>query len=73
MRKATIGLKTPLVRGDYKALVKVMGYLVKLRERELETDLMFEPIQETIDLLKEYQIGFPLRIHELLAVSITIH
>jgi dynein heavy chain len=49
-----------------------MGYLVKIRERELATDIMFDPIQEIIELVKSYSIEFPDRIYQLLAVSMQV-
>lgn len=43
---------------DYNALVRVMGILKRIRDRMLETDEMFKPLWETIELLKTYEVEF---------------
>ena len=45
-------LNAPLEKGDYDGLVKCMGYLNQVRDRIDMTDEMFEPLKQTIDLLK---------------------
>ncbi len=49
--------------GDYDALLAVMNYLGKVRDRRAKTDTMFEPIKETIELLKTYDVEFPEEIY----------
>ncbi|KAJ8974478.1 hypothetical protein NQ317_016132 [Molorchus minor] len=61
--EAIAAMQVPLEEGDYEGLLKVMGYLFKVKERQLETDVMFEPLQEIINLLKEYGVEFPEEIH----------
>eukprot|EP00731_Ephydatia_muelleri_P033713 Em0036g17a len=57
--KVTIaGLSVTVPEGEYKALVEVMGHLLAVKERQEETDTMFEPLKQTIELLKSY--GQPL-------------
>lgn len=43
---------------NYDALVKVMAVLKKIRDRQNETDDMFKPLWDTIELLKEYDMDF---------------
>lgn len=35
-----------------------MGYLFKVKERQLDTDEMFEPLKQIMELLKEYNVEF---------------
>ncbi|KAF6202116.1 hypothetical protein GE061_004514 [Apolygus lucorum] len=59
IQDADEGLNQPVQEGDYTALVSVMGYLLKVKERQPETDEMFYPLQETIELLKTYEMELP--------------
>lgn len=54
IRKADEGLMQNVEEGDYEALVSVMGYLMNVKDRQLVTDDMFEPIRQTIEVLKAY-------------------
>uniref|UniRef100_A0A7N8YQ50 Dynein, axonemal, heavy chain 9 n=1 Tax=Mastacembelus armatus TaxID=205130 RepID=A0A7N8YQ50_9TELE len=45
--------------GDYDGLVRVMGHLMAVKERQNTTDVMFEPLQQTIALLKVYEQELP--------------
>ena len=51
-------LLLPVEEGDYDALVRVMAVLKKIRDRQFETDEMFKPLRETIELLKTYEVEF---------------
>ncbi|XP_022909837.1 dynein beta chain, ciliary-like [Onthophagus taurus] len=51
-------MQTPLDEDDYDGLLKVMGYLFKVKERTPATDVMFEPLKQIMDLLKEYGVEF---------------
>lgn len=53
------GLKKPLKEGDYDGLVEVMGHLMKVKERQVATDSMFEPLKQTIELLRTYGEEMP--------------
>jgi dynein heavy chain len=44
--------------GDYEGLLQVMGFLYHVRERQVTTDEMFDPIKETMDMLKAYDVEF---------------
>ncbi|GAB1297122.1 Dynein axonemal heavy chain 17 [Apodemus speciosus] len=57
------GLKKPLKEGDYDGLVEVMGHLMKVKERQVATDSMFEPLKQTIELLKSYGEEMPEEIY----------
>lgn len=72
MRDFTIetdtGLLKPLEEGDYEGLVHIMGHLFRVRERQVEYDLMFEPLAETLDLLKVYDVEIPEDVYILMQV-----
>lgn len=55
------------VEGDYRGLLKVMEYLFKIKDRQYDTDNMFQPLLEIIELLKSYGVEFPEEIHVQLA------
>lgn len=54
--------------GDYEALVTVMGYLMNVKDRAVTTDDMFQPLTETIELLKFYDMDIPEEVNVLLQV-----
>ncbi|XP_055509862.1 dynein axonemal heavy chain 17-like [Leucoraja erinacea] len=56
-------LSKPVKEGDLKALIQVMGYLKKVKERQVTTDIMFEPLKQTIELLKTYDVEMPEEVH----------
>lgn len=66
IRKADEGLLQTVVEGDYNGLVNIMAYLMHVKERTMTTDEMFEPMQETIDLLKYYDMDIPEEVNVLL-------
>uniref|UniRef100_A0A1B6BXH8 Dynein beta chain, ciliary-like n=1 Tax=Clastoptera arizonana TaxID=38151 RepID=A0A1B6BXH8_9HEMI len=66
IEEADEGLSRPIVEGDYDGLISVMGYLMKVKDRQLVTDYMFEPLNEIIELLKGYDIDFPEETYVLL-------
>lgn len=61
--EATAAMQVELTEDDYDGLLKVMGYLMKVKDRQDTTDLMFEPLKEIIDLLRNYGVEFPEEIH----------
>lgn len=69
MKAARAGLKTPVREGDYDGLVEVMGHLMKVKERQVATDNMFEPLKQTIELLRTYGEEMPEEIHVKLQVG----
>uniref|UniRef100_A0A671VTJ4 Dynein axonemal heavy chain 17 n=1 Tax=Sparus aurata TaxID=8175 RepID=A0A671VTJ4_SPAAU len=56
---ADAGLSQRVEEGDYGGLVGVMGHLQAMKERQNTTDAMFEPLQQTIALLKVYEQELP--------------
>ena len=64
------GLTKPIDDGDYEGLVNVMGNLFAVRERQAITDEMFEPLKQTIELLKTYDQEMPEEVHIQLQVRI---
>ncbi|XP_044194722.1 dynein heavy chain 9, axonemal isoform X6 [Thunnus albacares] len=56
---AEAGLGQRVEEGDYGGLVAVMGHLLAVKERQNTTDAMFEPLQQTITLLKVYEQELP--------------
>lgn len=58
IKESIAAMQTPLDEDDYDGLLKVMGYLFKVKERQLETDNMFEPLKQIMDLLKDYGVEF---------------
>ncbi|XP_070335949.1 dynein axonemal heavy chain 17 isoform X2 [Odocoileus virginianus] len=63
MKVARMGLTKPVKDGDYDGLVEVMGHLMKVKERQTATDNMFEPLKQTIELLKSYGEEMPEETH----------
>uniref|UniRef100_A0A803SSJ0 Dynein axonemal heavy chain 17 n=1 Tax=Anolis carolinensis TaxID=28377 RepID=A0A803SSJ0_ANOCA len=63
MKEANAGLTKPVKEGDYDGLVEVMGHLMRVKERQVATDNMFEPLKQTIELLKLYGEEMPEEIH----------
>lgn len=63
------GLLEPVEEGDYDGLVECMGYLYAVKERQQATDEMFEPLKQTIELLKSYEQEMPEEVHLQLQVS----
>lgn len=55
--------------GDYDTLVDVMFNLLAIKDRQATTDNMFEPLKQTIELLKTYNQEMPDEIHQLLEVQ----
>ena len=43
-----------IVEGDYDGLVLIMSKLAGIKDRQAETDKMFEPLKEAMMLLKVY-------------------
>lgn len=66
IRQADEGLLQTVKEGDYEGLVNIMAYLLNVKERGTSTDEMFEPMQETIALLKYYDMDIPEEVNVLL-------
>ena len=57
------GLGVEVEDGDYDGLVSCMGHLLNVRDRTAMTDEMFEPLKQTIDLLKSYEHEMSEEVH----------
>ncbi|KGL72843.1 Dynein heavy chain 9, axonemal, partial [Tinamus guttatus] len=60
------GLSKKVEKGDYDGLVEIMGHLMAVKERHSATDEMFEPLKQTIELLKIYEQQLPEEVHKQL-------
>ncbi|KAJ8713922.1 hypothetical protein PYW08_007542 [Mythimna loreyi] len=66
---ASKALAVELADDDYEGLLKVMGVLNEVRAKmDADTDHMFEPLRDIIDVLKEYGVDFPEETYEQLDV-----
>uniref|UniRef100_A0A7N6A5B3 Dynein, axonemal, heavy chain 9 n=1 Tax=Anabas testudineus TaxID=64144 RepID=A0A7N6A5B3_ANATE len=65
---AEAGLGLRVEEGDYSVLVGVMGHLLAVKERQNNTDAMFEPLKQTIALLKVYEQELPDVVYKQLEV-----
>ncbi|KAH9636656.1 hypothetical protein HF086_003474 [Spodoptera exigua] len=62
-------LSVELAEDDYEGLLKVMGVLNEVRAKmDADTDHMFEPLRDIMDVLKEYGVEFPEETYEQLDV-----
>uniref|UniRef100_A0A8C2YH93 Dynein axonemal heavy chain 9 n=1 Tax=Coturnix japonica TaxID=93934 RepID=A0A8C2YH93_COTJA len=60
------GLSKKVEKGDYDGLVEIMGHLMAVKERQSVTDAMFEPLKQTVELLKAYEQQLPEEVHKQL-------
>ncbi|XP_032221173.2 dynein beta chain, ciliary [Nematostella vectensis] len=63
IKVADVGLTQTVEEGDYNGLVAVMGHLMAVKDRQSATDEMFEPLKQTIELLKTYGQEMPEEVH----------
>ncbi|KAM6297516.1 dynein axonemal heavy chain 9 [Aegotheles albertisi] len=66
IKTADKGLSKKVEKGDYDGLVEIMGHLLAVKERQSVTDAMFEPLKQTIELLKTYEQQLPEEVYEQL-------
>ena len=69
IRVADGGLMQECEEGNYDKLVEVMGHLMAVKERQVLTDDMFEPLKHTIELLKTYEQEMQEDVHQQLQVK----
>lgn len=53
------GLSTKVSDGDYVGLVKIMGHLMAIRDRQISDEQHFKPLKSTAELLKTYGQQLP--------------
>lgn len=66
-----LGLAKTVTDGDYGKLVEIMGHLMAIRDRQLNTEQHFRPLKATADLLKTYNQQLPEHNYILLEVTHT--
>ncbi|KAM8815016.1 dynein axonemal heavy chain 9 [Rhynchonycteris naso] len=59
IKKSESILLKEVEQGDFQGLVEVMRHLTALKDRRSGTDEMFEPLKQTIELLKTYEQEVP--------------
>ncbi|XP_069511343.1 dynein axonemal heavy chain 17 [Ambystoma mexicanum] len=63
MKTINTNLTKPVKEGDLQGLADVMANLMKVKERQAATDQMFEPLKQTIELLKTFDVEMPEEVH----------
>ncbi|XP_007946239.1 dynein axonemal heavy chain 9 [Orycteropus afer afer] len=66
IKSSESGLLMKVEKGDFKGLVEITGHLMALKERQSSTDEMFEPLKQTIELLKTYEQELPDTVYKQL-------
>ncbi|NXH09440.1 DYH9 protein, partial [Bucco capensis] len=66
IQTAERGLSRKVEKGDYDGLVEMMGHLLAVKERQSATDAMFEPLKQTIEVLKSYEQALPEEVYQQL-------
>lgn len=51
-------LRLEVQQEDLETLLKVMSILSKIKDRQVDTDNMFEPLKNMVDLLKQFSVEF---------------
>ena len=59
IERADLGMLAQVHEGDYNGLVKIMELLKQTKERQRNTDDMFEPLKEIVALLRNYGVVIP--------------
>lgn len=67
-----MGLSKDVKAGDYDHLVETMQLLGDVKDRQAETDKIFEPLGKTIELLQSYNQEMPESVHHLLEVCYSL-
>lgn len=70
IEKTTGGLSVEVEEGNYDGLVDVMYHLMAVKDRQASTDVMFEPLKETVELLSSYTQETPEDVLQQLEVGI---
>uniref|UniRef100_A0A8B9HNA4 Dynein, axonemal, heavy chain 11 n=1 Tax=Astyanax mexicanus TaxID=7994 RepID=A0A8B9HNA4_ASTMX len=52
-------LRVPVRGGDYRAVVQVMGCLLAVRDRQVSTEQLFDPLKAVVSLLEQYGETLP--------------
>ena len=65
-----VGLEKVVEEGDYDGLVAVIIHLMAVKDRQATTDTMFEPLKESIELLKTFGEEMPDEVFQQLEVKV---
>lgn len=57
------------MEGDHEGLENVIKHLINVRDHQEEYNTMFEPLSETLNLLKVYGVKIPKNIYNLKQVK----
>ena len=60
------GRRRSSCEGDFDGLVKCMGHVIAVKDRQATTDEMFEPLKQTIELLHQYGQELSDEVHQQL-------
>ena len=66
IEEAKVGLQQKAKEGDFDGLLNVMGHIIAVKERSGNTDNMFGPLKDTIELLKKYHHEMPEKVYQQL-------
>ncbi|CAL8284422.1 unnamed protein product [Lota lota] len=58
-KEVIVGLTKTLHEGDYQGLIEVLVHLMRVKESQASTESMFEPLNKTVELLKDYGEELP--------------
>ena len=72
IKVASAGLSVEVEEGDYDGLVDVMKHLIAVRERQPTTDGVFEPLKQTIELLRSYSQEMSEEVYQQLEVCVCV-
>ena len=59
LEEAEIGLQTQISEGDYEGLVKVMGYIRAVKDRQPGYEALVQEMSDTISLLQSFNVDIP--------------
>ena len=72
IKTTSSGLSVEVAEGDYDGLVAVMHHLMSVKDRMPTTDNMFEPLKQSIELLKTFGEEMADEVHQQLEVCVCV-
>ncbi|KAM9806325.1 dynein axonemal heavy chain 11 isoform 1-T1 [Syngnathus typhle] len=63
VRTTVEGLAKCVRKGDHHSLVEVMSHLLAIRDRQVVTNKMFEPLRDTVILLERHGVTIPDKVY----------
>ena len=72
IKTTSSGLSVEVTEGDYDGLVAVMHHLMAVKDRMPTTDNMFEPLKQSIELLKTFGEEMADEVHQQLEVCVCV-